>query len=180
MKKSHQQSGPLETISIRDVTEADFDLVRGLYDSSLRKNERGFKQSIPQRPLQDIGEFCCEVQSANGAMRGVFTGAGKLIGFGCLCRNKKSDDRVELCKLHLDVNYQGRGLGRQLVESLIDLAADKGYKTIELHVTATQTAALGLYVRLGFVQTERKLVTTQFGETFDTIYMERPVVKSID
>jgi ribosomal protein S18 acetylase RimI-like enzyme len=61
-----------------------------------------------------------------------------------------------------------------LATGLICHAREAGFSEIELHVTATQTAAIALYRLLGFRETGRNLFTASvFGElvSFDTIYM---------
>ncbi len=173
-----QRLAPDSHIDIRDLSEADFEALRALYAKSLSRNSKGFIQPTPKRPLRDIGDICCSFQDNNGAMHGLYVN-NQLVGFGGLCRHD-SDSRVELCKLHLSDDYQGLGLGRKLLESLISKADSKGYDIIELHVTATQVAALGLYVRMGFMQTARKIFVADDGEEFDTIYMERAVKMQVD
>ncbi len=166
-------------IDIRDLTEADFDSLRALYGESLARNSKGFIQPTADRPLLDIGDICCSFQSNDGAMHGLYVDE-KLVGFGGLCKHDDRPGRVEVCKLHLDSAYQGLGLGRRLLESLLDTADSKGYDIVELHVTATQVAALGLYVRMGFMQTKRKVFVTDDGRAYDTIYMERAVRMQVD
>lgn len=167
------------SVVIRDLNDGDFESLRALYAESLNRNRQGFVQATPARPLRDIADICCSFQSNDGAMHGIYVDQ-TLVGFGGLCKHGENANRVEVCKLHLKTDYQGYGLGRKLLESLIDKAAAKGYETIELHVTATQTAALGLYVRMGFMQTNRKVFTSDDGEEFDTIYMERAVKMQVD
>ncbi len=178
MQKSQQTLVQNSRIDIRDLNEADFESLRALYARSLSRNSKGFIQPSASRPLRDIGDICCSFQDNNGAMHGLYVD-GNLVGFGGLWRHN-DDPRVEVCKLHLNEDYQGLGLGRKLLESLIDKADSKGYETIELHVTATQVAALGLYVRMGFMQTARKIFVSDDGEQFDTIYMERAVRMQVD
>jgi len=51
-----------------------------------------------------------------------------------------------------------------------------GYTKINLHVTQTQKEAIGLYIRLGFHEYQRKLCRVKRDKDileFDTIYMER-------
>ncbi len=51
-------------------------------------------------------------------------------------------ESLELCKLHVDAAWQGRGLGRLLTEQLIALAAARGFADVKLHVTITQEPAI--------------------------------------
>jgi ribosomal protein S18 acetylase RimI-like enzyme len=59
-----------------------------------------------------------------------------------------------------------------MAEELISHARVLDYKILELHVTVTQTAALGLYKRLGFVETRREVFTHTDGTSYDTVFMD--------
>jgi ribosomal protein S18 acetylase RimI-like enzyme len=87
---------------------------------------------------------------------------------------------IELCKLHVDEAWQGRGLGRMMAERLLELARTSGFAEVKLHVTVTQKAAIGLYRSLGFRPVKKNVFeTTVFGETasFDTLYMALPIMR---
>ena len=52
----------------------------------------------------------------------------------------------------VDANERGRGIGERLVRDSIESARAFGYRVIQLNaVVATNTAALALYKRIGFV-----------------------------
>jgi ribosomal protein S18 acetylase RimI-like enzyme len=156
-------------ITIRSAVPEDFDLVRDLYNRSIKSNPKGF--------IQDLTFHGCLIQKmlhwreAGGDML-VAIADGSLAGFGGLA--PQGGGRVELCKLHVDSKWQRRGIGWLLTTGLICHACKAGFSEIELHVTATQTAAIGLYRRIGFRETGRNLfIASVFGEQvlFDTIYM---------
>lgn len=117
----------------------------------------------------DIYERAKKYSSENGEMLGIFSPDGILLGFGGL--KDKGKGRVELCNLHLHPDYQGQGLGKRLALALMEDAEDLGYGIIELHVTITQQAAIGLYKRLGFRETDRKVYDVE-GASYDTLFME--------
>ena len=48
-------------------------------------------------------------------------------------------------------HVQGRGLGRRLAEVTVDAARARGVERVELEVFASNTRAIRLYERLGFV-----------------------------
>jgi ribosomal protein S18 acetylase RimI-like enzyme len=88
------------------------------------------------------------------------------------------DGSIELCKLHVDAAWQGHGLGRLLTERLIATARARGFAEIKLHVTTTQTAALGLYRSIGFrpvKQATFKATVAGAPVAFDTLYMHLPI-----
>lgn len=155
-----------ESLEIRPIRPADAEGLRALYALSLRRNAQGFIQNLQYHG--DIAERAAAYQSGNGAMLGVFTN-DNLVGMGGLKR--KDAERVELGNLHLHPEYHGCGIGKKLSLALLEQAKKLGYSVVELHVTATQEAAIGLYKRLGFVQTDRRVYDVE-GQSFDTIFME--------
>jgi ribosomal protein S18 acetylase RimI-like enzyme len=157
-------------IIIRPATSEDFDVVRNLYHRSLKSNQKGF--------VQDLTFHGCIIQKmlqwreAGGDLLVAIVADGGIAGFGGLAPLELG--RAELCKLHVDFRWQRRGIGRLLATGLICQAREAGFSEIELHVTATQTAAIALYRLLGFREIRRDLFTASvFGElvSFDTIYM---------
>lgn len=153
---------------LRPIAPEDAPQLRELYKYSLERNAAGFV-TCPNFH-GDIYERAVGYQQQNGAMFGLFEDDGKiLIGFGGL--KQKDGARVELCNLHLHPHYQGRGYGRLIANMLIDEARELGYGIIELHVTVTQENAIGLYKRLGFSETGRKVYDIE-GKKFDTLFME--------
>ncbi len=158
-------------IVLRPVTAADAEQLRALYKFSLQKNQDGFVQS--QDFHGDIYARAESYQQNNGSMLGLFADDDRtLLGFGGL--KQTENNRVELCNLHVHPHQHGKGFGKFLAQTLIDDARDLGYDTVELHVTATQDAAIGLYRRLGFSETGREVFVVE-GSSYDTIFMELPI-----
>lgn len=70
---------------------------------------------------------------------------------GCACwREQTSKPFIPLLSIAVADNYQGLGLGRALMELLIDAAKLKGMSGIELHVFKHNERAISLYRKLGF------------------------------
>jgi len=155
---------------LRPVTPDDDAALRRLYAQSLERNPEGFIQNPTHHG--DIAERARQWQSENGEMLGLFTPEDALIGMGGL--KQKDGSRAELCTLHLNTRYQGQGLGRHMARALVDDARALGYDIVELHVTDTQKAAIGLYKSMGFVETKRQVFDVE-GQSFDTIFMELAV-----
>jgi [ribosomal protein S18]-alanine N-acetyltransferase len=65
-------------------------------------------------------------------------------------------DEAEILSIGVDTEFQGRGVGRALVEALIALARGKGARRLFLDVAESNAAALALYARLGFEQMGRR------------------------
>ncbi|GAB5388309.1 MAG: hypothetical protein Alpg2KO_12770 [Alphaproteobacteria bacterium] len=163
----------------RDLSAIDADALAALYQRSLRANPDGFIQDISyhgsihdllQGYQQDGGDAVFLLPDADSTQP---------LGIGGL-RNA-GDGVAEMCKLHLCVSAQGQGWGRLMAEHLMERASELGFSRVELHVTATQTAAIGLYHKLGFTVEKRGDWTGDInGEqiTFDVIYMSRAVASA--
>jgi GNAT superfamily N-acetyltransferase len=61
-----------------------------------------------------------------------------------------ADDWVGFRSIEVDPAHRRRGLGLAVVAALVDWGAERGATTAYLQVLADNTAALGLYARLGF------------------------------
>jgi GNAT superfamily N-acetyltransferase len=158
---------------IRSALEGDFPPLCALYCDSVRCNRAGF--------IQDLDYHGCLIAKTRlwrqkGGDMLVAREAGAVIGMGALA--PEGEGCVELCKLHVDIACQGRGIGRRMVERLIELAAERGFAEVKLHVTVTQKPAIKLYQSIGFQPTGEELFeSTVFGErvTFPTLHMHLPL-----
>jgi ribosomal protein S18 acetylase RimI-like enzyme len=160
-------------IAIRSAEEADFVPLCQLYCKSVRCNPNGF--------IQDLNYHGCLIaktrswRDAGGDMM-VGIHDGRVIALGGLAPHDRT--HVELCKLHVDEAMQGRGLGRRMTEHLIDLAHQRGFTEVILHVTTTQKAAIRLYHSIGFEPVKREVFeTTVLDEhvAYDTLHMRLPI-----
>jgi GNAT superfamily N-acetyltransferase len=160
-------------VSIGPASDEDFAPLCALYCQSVRCNPKGF--------IQDLDFHGCliaktrEWRKQGGDML-VVRDSGTVIAMGGLA--PAGGGSVELCKLHVDACWQGRGLGRLLTQHLIELATARGFDEVKLHVTTTQQPAISLYRSIGFRPVEKEVFeTTVFGHpaSFDTLHMSLPI-----
>ncbi|WP_019630267.1 GNAT family N-acetyltransferase [Actinomadura atramentaria] len=67
-------------------------------------------------------------------------------------------DAVEMVRLRVRPDRQGRGHGTALVRILEDRAAELGYRVLRADTTSQQTTALALYRRFGWRETRRERI----------------------
>lgn len=72
----------------------------------------------------------------------------KLIGGGAIRRYNEED--VELKRIFVHAEYQGRGIGTRLVSLLIEWAYELGYKRIILETGELLAESCAVYKKLGF------------------------------
>lgn len=69
---------------------------------------------------------------------------------GCVYLYGLSDDEAEVKRLYVHDAYRGRGLGRRLMERLIEVANHEGYRSLRLDTAPYMHGAQHLYRELGF------------------------------
>lgn len=70
--------------------------------------------------------------------------------------HQQGSDAVEINNLVVDVTAQGRGYGGVLMRYAADFAKSRGCCALELYTNVKMWENLGLYAKMGFVETERK------------------------
>lgn len=73
---------------------------------------------------------------------------------GCAALHDLSADTCEMKRMFVDVDLQGRGIGRALANALISEARAAGYQRMRLDTGIRQVEAQNLYRSLGFKEIE--------------------------
>lgn len=71
---------------------------------------------------------------------------------GCVALRPLDEHRGEMKRLYVRPAYRKSGLGKRLVDAVIDAAQRAGYRELRLDTLASMTSAQALYGRLGFVE----------------------------
>jgi putative acetyltransferase len=87
----------------------------------------------------DTGFFCARV-------------AGQLIGCGALIRHP---DYGELKRFYVREAFRGKGLGRKLLDAVVQHAHGLGCRVLRLETGVRQPAAIALYRSAGFCEAAR-------------------------
>ena len=69
---------------------------------------------------------------------------------GCVAFETFDDETLELHKFFVDANFRGKGIGRALIGTALDAAAESGRKRIVLHTTIYMKNAVATYESFGF------------------------------
>jgi putative acetyltransferase len=69
---------------------------------------------------------------------------------GCAGLLPLSSRRAELCKMYILSSARGRGLGKRMLEDLLDAARGSGFAEVWLETNSALTTATGLYQKYGF------------------------------
>lgn len=88
----------------------------------------------------------------------------QIIGFGAL-ENLYEGVLGALTRLRILPEYQGQGIGKSLIQELLNRAKIMGYKRLVLDTTTAQDAA-GLYEKFGFTEFSRKTGAAGFTDIY--------------
>ena len=75
--------------------------------------------------------------------------SGEVTAF-CLVRYESKQDQVGIYLFCVKKNYQGKGLGKSLLQFCLDNCRRKGLENFYLHTAVTNYPAINLYLKLGF------------------------------
>jgi ribosomal protein S18 acetylase RimI-like enzyme len=129
------------------------------------------------RPRWSGDEVETHIKSAENVLRkgGVLLGAfvgDILVGFASLLYVLEGD-MAQLANLQVSRDYRRRGIATVLVKELLELASEKGAKSIYVSATPSESA-IGFYRRMGFDLAEK--VNKELYELEpEDIHMTRPL-----
>lgn len=140
-------------VALREATlPADRDAVRRLWLAYLRwgndemQARHGFHLPVDEAVEHDLATISA-FQPPNGHI--LLAGdADETFGIACLRRIRP--DTAEIKRMFVDPTRRGGGVGRALLEGLIERAAGDGYRAVWLDSPDFMTAAHGMYRSAGF------------------------------
>ena len=124
-------------------------------DDPLYQQERELRNRILLRPI-GIPDFGWEHNDPD-SWHFVAIASGRVIGCVVLVRLDEKASKTQLIQMAVEGNFQGRGIGKKLVQNLIEFALLKKVLEIQIHARDEVTA---FYEGLGF---------TTVGEPFEEV-----------
>jgi putative acetyltransferase len=148
---------------VREATNpADVDAVRGLVLAHV--DERSTTPGI-EHMKDDAARLPGPYIAPHGAIWLAHAGEEAV---GCVALRPLPGSVGEVKRMYVAPGWRGRGVGRALLETLIERARTIGYQRLRLGTLADMTQAQALYQSLGFVPIERyredEMVDTEFYE----------------
>lgn len=140
--------------TLRSPELADAELMIAYLKATAQETEYGL--SYPEElnfTVQDEEDFISHYSSDNGSIMITAFDGGRLVGnasLTCVMDRKKTLHRATFGIAILKSEW-GQGLGKKILTELIAFAKQAGYELLELEVASTNTSAINLYKKLGFV-----------------------------
>ena len=157
-------------IEIRRLTSADAAAYRNIRLAGLRDSPEAFGSTFVRENAKPLAWFCDRLR--NSQVFGAFRSTDLLGIAGFLIREgEKERHKGLLWGMYVRPDSRNVGVGRQLVEAVIDHARDH-VEVIQLSVVSGNEGARRLYASLGFVEygVERNSLK-QDGRYYDEILM---------
>jgi GNAT superfamily N-acetyltransferase len=137
-----------DEITFRVFVPADAPAMRGLVLDGLG-DQWGW---IDETLNPDLDDIAGAYHDAGAAILLAERG-GELVGCGVLM--PEPPDAGRLVRMSVRKDQRGQGLGKRLVQSLIEEARARGYTRVVCETTDTWTDAITLYTRCGFIEIGR-------------------------
>lgn len=96
---------------------------------------------------------------------------GEPVGFGQLSQWTKC---AEISDLIVSACHRGQGVGTEIINGLLDIARQQGFREVEIGVAETNAGALDLYQRMGFEIKRR--ITVNLGNGLEPVLYLRLVL----
>ena len=139
-----------QEVQLREYEGSDVDSVWNLHVDGLNQTGTFVYKPELDNDLKDIKGIYLD---GSGAFLVALYGS-RIVGMGAL---RKVDDRsAEVKRMRVQIDHQRKGIGTQILDSLIGRANELGYKRLVLDTSLNQTAAQSLYEKRGFGQYRRK------------------------
>jgi ribosomal protein S18 acetylase RimI-like enzyme len=157
-------------IEIRRLTSADAAAYRDTRLAGLRDSPEAFGSTFVRENAQPLAWFCDRLR--NSQVFGAFRSTDLLGVAGFVIREgEKERHKGLLVGMYVRPDSRNAGVGRQLVEAVIDRARDQ-VEVIQLSVVSGNERARRLYASLGFVEYGvEKNSLKQDGRYYDEILM---------
>jgi acetyltransferase len=138
------------SVALRPIRPEDADLERRFFEGlSDQSRYQRFLNQVAHLPAQMLARFTQLDYDRELALVALAPGSGEFIGVGRYAPN--ADGETAEFALTVADAWQGRGVGRALLERLCECARAAGYLTLYGHILNANHDMLGLAQRLGFV-----------------------------
>ncbi|WP_341713831.1 N-acetyltransferase family protein [Erythrobacter sp.] len=166
----------LADIAIRPAVPADAAAVQAIYAFHVAHGTASFDTEAPDAAFW-------EKKIAHILARGwpflAIEVDGVLAGYAYASQFRDRAAYAHTCEnsIYIDPDLRGAGLGRRLLEALIDAARASGFEQMIAVIGGGEPASVALHARCGFEHAGRmKKVGRKFGRILDTVYMQRELV----
>lgn len=161
--------------AVRDMTAADLDAVRAIFNHAVAHTTAIWSEELRTEAEQ---RAWFEAKRTDGWPALVAADAGGVLGFAAVgpFRPQPGFRHTGEHAVYVAPEARRRGVGRALVEAVLDAAAALGLRVLIAAVSADNPASLQLHAELGFTEVGRLPgVGEKWGRPLDAVLLQRSV-----
>ena len=159
-------------MEVRLARAADAEAIRRIYNAEVTGSTVTF--DLEPRTLEEQRAWVAEHQGVHPAV--VAVDAESVAGFGSLSpfRDRPAYATTVEDSVYVGDAWRGRGVGRLILDELVDLAGRRGFHTVIARASGDNDPSIALHRACGFtlVGVERE-VGRKFGRWIDVAVMQR-------
>jgi L-amino acid N-acyltransferase YncA len=155
-------------ITIRTLTENDFDAVKKIYQDGMDTKQATFETAAPEWEEWNV-KFLKE-------NRLVAVAENEIAGWAALSAVSARTVYSGVCEVsvYVCIKRQGRGVGKKLLATLIQQSEESGIWTLQAGIFPENSSSVALHKQLGFREVGyRERIGKREGVWRDTILLER-------
>lgn len=156
------------TIRVEPMAETDWSAVAEIYRQGIESGDATFETKVPSREVWDAAHLA--------AGRLVAREGDRVLGWAALSpvSDRCAYGGVAEVSVYVDRDARGRGLGRRLLDALVEASEKAGIWTLQAGIFPENEASLAIHRRCGFrVVGRRERLGRLAGEWRDVILLER-------
>jgi phosphinothricin acetyltransferase len=163
----------LVQITIRDVNQSDAAPIAAIYGHHVLNGTASYELEAPSVPetLARINR----IKSESWPFL-VAEAEGQICGYAYVTqfRDRAAYRFTAEDSIYIDARRTGAGIGRKLLETLIERSSAQGFRTMVAVIGGAEPASIALHEALGFAEVGRlRRVGFKFGRWLDSVYMQR-------
>ncbi|MFN2465215.1 MAG: N-acetyltransferase family protein [Candidatus Dormibacteria bacterium] len=141
-------------VTIRRIAPSDAELLRKVRVRAITDSPSAFGSTLAETEARTFSWWQARaLQTSTGHDDAIFFAEadGAVVGIAGGYIDWKEQSAPQLISMWVDPARRQEGIGRRLVERVAAWAAAGGHSRLQLWVTETNTVAISLYERLGFM-----------------------------
>ncbi|HEX5007220.1 MAG TPA: GNAT family N-acetyltransferase [Hyphomonadaceae bacterium] len=167
-----------QTVDIRPATEADLDTITAIYAHAVLNGTASYEYDAPSR--DEMGSRYASLMAGRFPYIVAQTGTGAVAGYAYAgpFRTRPAYRFTVEDSIYLSPDWQGRGIGKLLLERLIRESEARGARQMIAVIgdAGVNLASARLHAAMGFTHCGRiEGSGFKFGRWCDTLMMQRPL-----
>ncbi len=170
-----EDTNPEPRVSVRPTRDSDVEAMLAIYRRHIR---RGVEESVADSDTPEPDDLRDRRKNFRNHRLPhlVATLNGEVVGYAyvVLFRKRPAYRFAVKHSIYIHHEHQGRGVGRVLLQELVDACAASGFRQMIGYIDADNAASLALHEKFGFVRAGLLPgVAYRFGKWCDTVMVQR-------